>query len=210
MSSNDPDRAFRRAAFDTITHEALKREQRESIAAAEYSPADVVDVDFTELAREVPQVKSHEVPLHPHQLAAMDEMRKLAAKHPVTIVTANDRDYLRSRSFDAVYGGRLREDHMIVLDHKTRDSDPDQAEPIIEQPKKRSASPSLMMASMVAMVAGTAPHLRLLDDPFAALERRVLSREEALEAFKTTDADKARIAAAEAKRARKAAKLKRG
>ncbi len=66
---------------------------------------------------------------------------------------------------------------------------------------------SLLIAQVLALAASTDPFMR---DPFARLNGpRRLTREEAMVAFKPTDEDLRRATAAEAKRERKAAKLRR-
>lgn len=81
---------------------------------------------------------------------------------------------------------------------------------VVNNARRRSTNMSSLQTAM--MMAALSPGLVGgidLDNPFAALERRTLSREEAKAAFTTSDADKERQAKAEAKRQRKAAKLRR-
>lgn len=70
---------------------------------------------------------------------------------------------------------------------------------------ERSRRASLQIAQVLGMAIAMAPRGV---NYFAALEPRTLTREEALEAFKPTAEDLRRKAAAEAKRARRAAKLR--
>lgn len=102
--------------------------------------------------------------------------------------------------------------HVIDEAHHPVEVEEAKTEPDPRAPYHRSArnsvSPSMKLSTMLAAVAGFGVGIDVVN-PFARLEPRTLTREEMNEAYKVNPHDQERQAKADAKRMRKAAKLKR-